>query len=205
MSALAYYDEEKVRWPQLAGYPPCGRNSGGLVGRPGWLTREEAEVAVPKLARHFGIKVDGGLCFTSGRNHSTAYYRAITLNVTWLSWLLVAHELAHCLHRQQYREAGSGERFHGRRHARLTDRLCRYIVKQGWHEGALAHALALKAERAELRVKAAACPPPIEARIVHRQDQVARLTRKIKALSTRRTNALRSLRGLERQRAKMEA
>lgn len=191
---LAYYAAERQRWPMLE----------VAVGA------EEAEAGIRRLARRFGLSLKHvAIGFTSGRRWSRAGSHQITLNLDWAGWRTIAHEFAHTYYRRKYsfvRRYGHNE--HGRAHRRLVDRFCAWIIEQGWHQGTLAHEVAVaemaRAAQQKEREIAAACPPPIEARIAHRQDQVARLTRKIKALSTRRTNALRSLRGLERQLAKSQ-
>jgi len=192
---LAYYVAERQRWPMLE----------VAIGA------EEAEAGIRRLARRFGLSLKHiEVGFTRGRRWSRAGSHSITLNLNWAGWRTIAHEFAHTYYRRKYsftRRYGHND--HGRAHRRLVDRFCTWIIEQGWHQGTLAHEVALAEQEREVRQQAkereAATPPPVEARIAHRQDQVARLTRKIKALSTRRTNALRSLRGLERQLAKAEA
>jgi hypothetical protein len=189
MAFLRYYTDERERHPILH-RTRC--------------TEEEAVVAVRKLHRHF-LGDDGGaqpteVVFTSGNRSSHAGYgRTITLNRDALTWLLVAHEFAHRWDsRRFHRGLPSGSGWHDRHHARLVTRVCRYIERKGWHTGAIAHDLALAHEREQQRQARAACPPPLDARIEKRRQQVKRLTTKIKGLTTRLRSAQRSLRALER-------
>lgn len=190
MPHLKFYAEERERHKDL-GYPN------------GRCTPEEAELGIKRLTRHYKVGCLVGVRWTSGNRYSRAGYggfrSAITLNTGNLNWLLVAHEFGHILATAR-RESGKVDfkRAHGSVLERYIGRICRYIVKTGWTQGALAHGLALKSERQEARQLMAACPPPIEARIAHREEQVKRLERKVKALTTRLRKARRSLGALQR-------
>jgi len=208
MPHLKYYDNEAKRWPQLYATK---------------LTPEEALIAVAKLVRHFGTP-DCAVQFTSGSRISKGFSNRILLNVDCLNWLLVAHEFAHFWDgrhdeerriqaiRQTQISLGRPQdqltplppphRPHDKFHARLVDRACRYIVKQRWNLGEIAHGLALKKEHVEEKVRLAAKPPPIEVKIAKREEQIARLTKRIKSLTTRRQSAERSLAVLRRFQAK---
>lgn len=191
MPYLKCYEEEAERWPQLS-YPN------------GRCSSEEAEVVVRKLTRHFRLPSALTVYWTSGRNYSRAFYRAVVLNVDHLNYRIVAHEFAHSWASQGGYQGKweKQKRPHGRLHRKLTDRVCRYIIKQGWHEGVLAHGLAVVGLRRKEAERAAAQPPPLDARIAKRQEQVKRLERKVKALTTRLKRAKRSLSALERRAAK---
>jgi hypothetical protein len=60
----------------------------------------------------------------------------VRLNLDHLSWGLIAHEAAHALHHQKYNWS-RGDRWHGKTHKKLMTRIAKYIVKLGWHTGAL--------------------------------------------------------------------
>lgn len=78
---LKYYEKEHARWPQLN--PEKGRRQ--------TLTREEAEVAIKKLARHFAAPMPK-IEFTSGNRTSRAGSWRIRLNVDYMTWGVLAHE-----------------------------------------------------------------------------------------------------------------
>lgn len=220
MANLRYYEDERARWAQLS-MPMTWR-----AGRPyahGRMGEAEATTGIRRLAAKFGLPLTRRpaakfglppqrveITFTHGRRHSCAGYHEININTDWSDWLVVAHEVAHTYYRRKYAfETRQGHNHHGRAHARIVDRFCAWIVEQGWHLGALAHEVALaeieQARQHLQRERVAACPPPIEARIAHRQEQVRRLERKIKALTTRLKSARRSMGALERVKAKQEA
>jgi hypothetical protein len=187
MAHLKYYEDERQRWPVLH-----------AAGR---LSEAEVLLGIRRLFQKFSLrlrKVD--IRFSHGYRTSNAGRYSITINMDYANWLTVAHEVAHTYHATKYKR---DERWHGRTHARITDRFCAWITEQGWHTGALAHEVALgelaSAQRAGQAALVAATPPPLTARIEHREEQVTRLTRKIKALTTRRARALRSLGALRRQ------
>ncbi len=210
MADLLYYREENERQPEM---------------HAARCSPEEAVAAMARLDRHF-LKVRKPwftrVEFTSGNRMSRQEGQTITLNVQGLSWLLVAHEFAHRWHGQRVQlqirklserhpfgvtrppgvakriERLRRQRAHGRHHARLVDRVCAYIAAKGWDKGELAHPIALKLHRERTREARAACPPPIDARIAHREAQVKRLETKIRGLTTRLKKAKRSLGALQR-------
>lgn len=95
------------------------------------------------------------------------------------------------------------QRWHGRHHARIQDRVFVYIQKQGWNEGSLSGQLQAREEAAtEREQKVKAAKNSSEYKIAMRQAQIQRLERKIKALTTRLKKAKRSLGALERAKAK---
>jgi len=191
MPAYRYYEDERVRW--------------AVLHNPGRMGRDEAELGIRRLAANFGLSLKGvRVEFTSGRRWSRGGYGLIRTNMDNASWLLIAHEVAHCwIHRKHSRR---GPRCHNKAHRRVVDRFCAWILEQGWTEGSLAHEVALegiqrKAQALEDR-RSAAEPPPIDDRIARRQVQVKRLETRIKALGTRLKTALRSLSALRRVKAK---
>lgn len=191
MSAHVYYSEEAKRWP-------C----------EGWagLNKWEAEEGIRRLCRHFKIRqpeinLRGG-SVESGRASSSR----LTMGVAG-GWRLLAHELAHTWHAQRaqasLRQFGGvvrGERWHGKIHRRLVDRLMRYIIKQEWHRAGLAQEAALKEDsgRTGRDERMAAMPSPRALKIQKREAQVKRLRTKVKALTTRLRKAERSLVALRR-------
>lgn len=90
---------------------------------------------------------------------------------------------------------------HGQEHVERVDILCKWILREAWERGTIAHELALKdqARTTKRRERAAAMPNPIEVRIARREEQVKRLTRKVKNLTTRLNSARRSLAALRRR------
>jgi len=198
MPAYRYYEDERVRWAML--------HESGRIGR------DEAELGIRTLAAHFGLSLRGAsIEFTSGHRWSRGGYNLIRINTDYLSWLLIAHEVAHCwCHRRALRQTTrSGiRRCHNKAHRRVVDRFCGWILGQGWLEGALAHEVAVEAIRREAQAheerREAATPPPIEKRIAQREAQVKRLETRIKALNTRLKTARRSLSALGRVKAKQE-
>ena len=188
MPAYRYYEDERVRWASLLA-------KGGRMGA------DEAELGIRRLAAHFGLSLKGvRVEFTSGRRWSRGGYGLIRTNLDEGSWLLIAHEVAHCwIHRKHSRHR---PRCHNKAHRRVTDRFCAWILTQGWLEGSLAHEVALEGIQHEARGReerrSAAEPPPIEGRIARREAQVKRLETRIKALGTRLKTALRSLSALRR-------
>ncbi len=170
---------------------------GGLISGG---ANAEAPVALRKLCRHFKIR-EPRLELTSGNRTSRANGRFLRLNRDYASWLLLVHELAHTWHDQRGR---NGDRWHGRTHRRLVDRLARYVVKQRWSGGAIAAAHAETEQRQEAAAVARRNPTR-EVKIARRRAQVARLDRKIKALTSRRKTAARSLAALERAQQREDA
>ena len=201
---LVYYRAEEERHP---------------VAHKVIASKGEAAIAVRRLWLHFAgrkamrILLDGEVRrtpiveFTSGNRNSAAFgTHRIVFNVGHLSWLLICHEVAHALDDLRRRQGRRAERHihHGKHHARWTDRLVAYVSELGWTRGELAHEIAM-AEIAEAeRVRKAACGPSLEQRIERRREQVARLEKKIRALTTRQKTAKRSLAALERSKVKRD-
>jgi len=121
--ALSYYAKERARWPQLC-IPP--------------FSKQEVEIAVFSLARHFQIIIDR-LIFTTEGLISTASSRSITLSLDGLTWLVIAHELAHCMYFQHYYPTMIHRRYHGQVHSLFVDAICRYIIKRGWLKKSTLH------------------------------------------------------------------
>jgi hypothetical protein len=211
MPHLQFYADERERWPQLhqSGY------SSNEVGRDGYkvrhryyvhgrMDRPEILAGIQRLASRFGLSLKGlEIGWTSGRRTSAAGRNHATFNLDWCDWLTVVHELAHVYwFRKLAYGTRQGRNKHGRRMAGIVDRMAAWVVEQGWHLGTLAHEVALAEleleARHQEREKLAAMPEPIEARIARREEQVKRLERKIKALTTRLRTAHRSLGALQR-------
>jgi hypothetical protein len=214
MPWLKYYDEERARY-------------GEVPGANKLVTREEATVALRKLCRHFKVPPLRGVKFTSGRNRSTynPNTHVITLNGDWAGWRTLAHEFAHAWHHhrkdaqirkirtyaisfeeRQKVEKIRGQRWHGKHHARLIDRAFAYIQKQDWESGALRKKQEQKAVETEAREEAKKVEKNSrQVKIDKRRQQVERLERKIKALTTRLKKAKRSLGALERAEKKAQA
>jgi hypothetical protein len=199
---LRYYDTERERWAKLEG--------GYALGKKARLGPAEATAGIKRLANHFGLSLKNvDIDFTSGNRWSRAGGYHIILNLDWASWLTVAHEVGHCYYRRKYSwEYQKKHNAHGKAHARIVDRFAAWIMAQGWHEGALAHEVALaetaRASRQQEHERAAATPPPIEARIARRRAQVKRLEAKLKGTTTRLKTARRSLAALERAAARVK-
>jgi len=194
--SLKFYDDERRRWPQLVWH-------GGKVARIG---PEEAEAGIRRLASHFGISLRGrrtgparehfpvSIRFASGNRRSTASRNQITINLDWADWLVVAHEVAHTYwYRRLSFTTRAGHNAHGRRMAAIVDRFAAWILEQGWHEGSLAHELAVADEarvhRQEERERTAATPEPIDARIARRCAQVKRLETKMRDATLQKLEA----------------
>jgi len=183
MAHLKYYEDEEKRWPELNRIR-CSESEANEAIRA-WSSTHTPGHAPPVVV------------YTSGNRISHAYARRIVLNRDCLDWLLVAHEFAHVW---QDRDSRQPKRvWHDSEHAERVDILCRSIIREGWDRQGLAETLARR-ENAR-RDRAAAKPPPPSPRqlkIMRRREQVARLGRKVKALTTRLKTAQRSLRALER-------
>ena len=193
MPAYRYYEDERVRW--------------AVLHKDGRIDCDEAELGIRRLAAYFGLSLRRvSVEFTSGNRWSRGGYSLIRINTDHLSWLLIAHEVAHCwIHRKHSRH---GARCHNKAHRRVVDRFCAWILTQGWLTGALAHEVAAGGIQREAQAheerRSAAEPPPIEHRIERREAQVKRLETRIKALTTRLKTARRSLSALQRVKAKQE-
>lgn len=211
MADLKYYDDENARHPVL---------------HKAKCTPAEAEEAIKRLWTKFaGRKALTELGyvitwknpwtpsehikyplvrFTSGSRHSRASMTRITLNRDVLTWLLVIHELAHSLDhlREKQGKRSSEHRWHSKHHARWVDRLAEYITAEGWPSGNLAHELALKEAGTRERAREASKPPERSARIAHKEALVARLEKKVKALTSRIKSHKRSIAALKRAEAK---
>lgn len=180
MSALRYYKDEHARWPAL-----CDRR----------FTGEEALAAVKKLWRRCGRKAVSAPHVEFKRagstwSHASLWMIRLSPNADWLT---LVHEVAHVLVERDPKRKPR-ERAHGKRHARVVDRLCRYVLKKGWMDGTLFEARAWK----ELRRVPKAKPPERARKIALREAQIRRLDRRIKSLTTRRRTAARSLQALLR-------
>lgn len=198
---LVYYRKEEARWP-------------ALHGANGRLSEEEALIAVRKWCGKFGIDAPEIRFRGYGGSNANRFKMSLAREskTGCLDWLVVAHELAHCWDIQKFpnqrgRERDGSDiavvyRRHDKHHAKLVDRLCRYAVNSGWTGGLIAHGIALKSERKSERAQAAARPPSTEVKIARREEQIARLDRRIKALTTRRQTAQRSLSALRRAQAR---
>lgn len=207
MSYLQYYEDENARHP-LFHKTRCSKEEALEAIKRLWV-----KFAGRKALVRFGYTLNRTpmrhprVKFTSGRRHSHASVASITLNVDFLNWLLVCHELAHSLDelREKQGRRSSEKRWHSKYHEAWVNRLVAYVEGEGWHTGNLAHELALR-EGAQLeRAREAAKPPSPDERIEARRAQVMGLDAKLrklasraKALETRKRNALRSLRMLER-------
>ena len=188
--SLQYYKDEEARWPGLTARLPRGS----------WA---EVEAGIRRLALAHGLPLRGVVIRpTSGCRHSKAGACSITINMAYASWLLVAHEVAHTYVINKMSAGRRGHGWHNKVHRRITDRFAQWITAQGWAAGTLAHEMALAeiAEASAPAVRTAAEPPPIEARIAHRERQVKRLETKIRSLTTRLKRAQRSLAALIRSR-----
>lgn len=185
--SLQYYDDERDRWPQL--------NLGGQIGQA-----EALEIIRRLCARFYLSYKELQIVFTNGRRRTWARKYAMTFNIRWLNYRTICHELAHVYHLQKTRRGG--ERYHGRKHAQIVDRMCGWLIEQKIHLGSVAHEIALEEiERAKRDVEQkvrAAMPEPVESKIAHRVEQIKRLERKVKSLTTRLKSARRSLAALQR-------
>lgn len=177
MTTIAqWYERVNAAWPDQV--PP--------------LTDAEAVRAARRLYR-FAMKrpCPYPVEVTSGNRYTYARSGVLYVNPQGrrrAGWRDFVHELSHYMHRRLY----PGERPHSRTHARLEMKLAKEVIRRGWLGGALKPA-----------PKPAPVPKPDD-RIERRQAQVARLERKIKALTTRLQKARRSLAALERAKSKKE-
>lgn len=187
--SLVYYDKERERWPQLNDQR---------------LSEDEARIAIIKLQRHFMSKAVfrphnpievkfRGTGSSSALAHDIVFAHESEFGC--LSWLTIAHEFSHCWDMQLYPDRWQR---HNKHHAKLTSRVCRYIIKMGWNTGVLAHRVAMRALAKTKRTQKAASPPSTDSRISKRREQIKKLERRIKALTTRLKKAQRSLSALER-------
>lgn len=153
------------------------------------LTLPEAQRAVRKMYRHLrGRKFPYRIEETSGNRFTWLQGGEFRVNCQ-KGWTDLIHLFSHWYHRNQV-----GGRPHSKTHARIERKLRKWAIERGWMNGSL------KAkEKAEVpQTKSAARAELIE----RRRDQVARLERKIKTLSTRLRTARRSLSALERYESK---
>lgn len=154
------------------------------------MTFAEATAAVRKMYRHLtGRLFPYGFNETSG-NRNTWIRGAIFVINVGRGWSDLIHSFSHWYHRANF----PGDRPHSKRHARIEAKLRRWAVARGWMAGVLARpeVVVVPPTKSEERAKL----------IERRRAQIARLDRKIKALTTRRRTAARSLGALERAAAK---
>lgn len=150
------------------------------------MTFEEASAAVRKMYRHMTGKLfPYTIVETSGNRNTWLYGSEFRVNVG-KGWTDLVHMFSHWYHRHFF----ASDRPHSKRHARIERKLRKWAVSRGWMSGALHKEKASPApvSRSEERAKL----------IERRRAQVARLERKIKALTTRLRKAKRSLGALER-------
>jgi len=154
-----------------------------LPGRP---TFPEAVRATKKLHRFVRRqKCHWDFEETSGNRYTWVRGNTCFINVD-KGWGDFIHLLSHYLHR-----ASTGEN-HSKDHARLELRMRKEVLRRGWLDGRL---------KDKGRVKVP--PSPID-KIQKRRDQIIRLERKIKGLTTRLKTAKRSLSALERNQKKTQ-
>lgn len=184
MAHLEYYKEERERYAEVPREKP---------------TMQEITRAVPKLAKHFKVPPIAVESTSGNRyNHYNVNARRLRFNVDHLDWLTVAHEFAHYLD-WKTRKPGATHLWHGKRHAKLVDRVFRYIQKCDWEVGAIGKRLKAKAERKEAReVEREERIQSTSHKIQRREAQIERLARRIKTLETRMKTAKRSLAALRR-------
>ena len=195
MSDLVYYRDEVLRHPAIEGVK---------------CSRIEAEIALPKLFRHFGVRHIPTIRFTSGARISRAGRHGMTLNVDSMTWLLLAHEFAHTWDANRRlawrlknlragvevfipREFRSSRRWHDKYHARLVDRVVAYIVAKQWTSAVLLHQHVEKMNARHHREKLAARPPSVEQRIAHKYALILALERRIGRLQTQMRKHRRSI------------
>lgn len=195
MSYLKFYQDERERWPEIS----CENEN-----TRGRISDAEIELGIRRLARKFNLSLKNvRIEFTTGNRSSCAGKYIICINRDWANWLTIAHELGHTYWFNKYSFNRRGNRnAHGPQLRRLIDRFCAWIMEQKWHLGELAHEVAIEeinaTQRANQRALVMATPTPLSVRIQHREEQIARLTRKIKALTTRQKSSIRSLKALQR-------
>lgn len=199
MADLAYYGKEHERRHEM--FPE-------LVAAP--CTFADACILIRRLAEENGVRIYR-IERTSGRRNSVWYEteRRIVLNAganDAVSWGTAIHEFAHAL---DHKIRPKSSRRHDTAFMDLVLDLCRIVRDRQWHisipaERKVAESEAAKrdADRAERRrVREAIESNPHNVRtkkIERRRAQIARMERKIKALSTRLKSAKRSLAALER-------
>lgn len=182
MSAYRYYEEENRQWKS------CNASQ---------CTAAEAKTAIAFLANRLSMPMPP-VKFRMQRGswaRPIEGQRGISFGVKdGLSWLTVAHEFAHLITR--------GVRAHGPEHALNTRGTLQELVYGGflprseWDKDVARQSR--EQERICARIERKASVDERAELIKHRQAQILRLERKIKALTTRRKTALRSLAQLER-------
>ncbi len=149
------------------------------------LTLEEAAKAVRKMFRHLsGKPFTYPVVETTGNRYTWMRHGEFRVNVS-KGWEDLVHLFSHWYYARYI-----GGRPHSKVHARLERKLRKWAIGKGWMAGAL-------------RVEEPATPAPSKdesrnEKIVRRTNQIARLERKIRALTTRLKTARRSLSALER-------
>lgn len=185
MAWLKYYDNEHKRHPVL---------------HTALISQFEARHAISRLYGHFMGRSGSPLHveFTSGNRVSHAIGKHfIKLNVRGLNWLLVIHEFAHVWDSHRRKRSR-----HDKKHAKLVDRVCAYVMKQGWHEHSLAHELALREDSKLETEKKRAAPPSVDERLALKYEQLAKLETKRKRLDTLISKKKRSIAAIERAAAR---
>ena len=177
----------------------------------------DAKILIERLAKEHEVRIDSIVPTSGNRNsHWNPRRREIRLNV-WKksvneSWRTAIHEFAHALDDKLRPNAA---RWHDGPFMDLVLDLCGVIVERGWHlsipiERAIAEAAEFtrRADREAARAvreAALSAPAAVRARkIEKRREQIARLERKLKNLTTRLASARRSLAALERAASKKE-
>lgn len=161
------------------------------------LTWPEAKRAALRLFRFgMGTTFRGVVKETTGNRH-TWIYRISGSQEFGISWEMTVNaekgwrDLVHGLSHALVRLCNPGERPHSKFHARFEQKLVKEVIRRGWLVGKLTRS-------ARMRKEAPRPDALRQGRIERRQSQVARLERKIRALTTRLRTARRSLAGLER-------
>jgi len=178
MGAELYYYNENRRW----------RFSLRAEALPA-----EAREAIERVCADIGRRPPT-VEFVARRN-GWANRTNVRLGNVGLNWLLVAHELAHVF------AIGRGHGGHDDFHAAEVDSILRHFAALGYGGGAIEKDLRRRTREAAAKERRAAKIASVDPRaelIDRRYQQIARLDRKIKSLSTRKKKAMASLLALER-------
>lgn len=189
MSAYKYYSNEKQVFKDVYGYK---------------VSDEIARLAIARLAKTNGVSFSLRFRGHGGGRYNTMGRITLCHNP---SLGLIAHELAHAVQHQIKGLRGVNRReWHGDQHWSIMKDIIDDIRARGWTQGKLEAELQARADRSAAAAAAReAKEAAVDKRAVlieRRREQVTRLERKIKALTTRLKTAKRSLAALERAAAK---
>lgn len=167
MVHLMYYQKERIEWKDAFDKK---------------IDSEETRIVIKKLSKHFKIRTPY-INFTSGNRISKATsYNDLILNVSYMTWGLVCHELAHSYIFQKDRQHHG----HNKYHWKVMKKMIKYCENKEWFWRELAR-------RTEVKIKPEPSKQEIKAKeLIRLQENIVRYEKKILFYQRKLSKAKRS-------------